>query len=60
MSLSVESLEAMYKNNYCMMESQVYSLTELDNMMPWERYIYINLYIKSTREKIELMKKQRK
>jgi len=55
----VESLQAMYRNNYCLVESQIYTLAELENMIPWERQIYINLYIKSTREKVELMKKRR-
>jgi len=33
-----------------------YSLTELDNMMPWEREIYVGLlmkYIKEENERIE-------
>ena len=38
------------------MQHHKYSLTELDNMMPWEREIYVGLlqnWIKEENEKIE-------
>ena len=58
--MSMESLESMYKNNYCLLESKIYNLFDLENMMPWERYIYINLYIKSMKEKTERIKRKSK
>ena len=39
-----------------MMQHHDYSLTELENMMPWEREIYIGLlmeYIKEENERID-------
>jgi hypothetical protein len=39
-----------------MMQHHNYSLTELDDMMPWEREIYVGLllnYIKEEKEKQE-------
>ena len=39
-----------------MMQHHNYSLTELENMIPWEREIYIGLlvnYIKEENERIE-------
>ena len=39
-----------------MMQHHKYSLTELDNMLPWERQIYVALlieYIKEENEKME-------
>ena len=39
-----------------MMQHHKYSLTELDEMMPWEREIYVRLlmeYIKKENERIE-------
>ena len=39
-----------------MMQNHKYSLTELDEMMPWEREIYVSLlmeYIKKENERIE-------
>jgi hypothetical protein len=39
-----------------MMQHHKYSLTELDNMVPWEREIYVSLlqeYIKEENERIK-------
>jgi hypothetical protein len=39
-----------------MMQHHNYSLSELDNMMPWEREIYLGLlmnYLKEEKERIE-------
>jgi hypothetical protein len=58
--MSMESLESMYKNNYCLLESEIYTLTDLENMLPWERYIYINLYVKSMKEKAERIKRRKR
>ena len=43
------------------MQHHDYSLTELDNMMPWERDIYVGLlmeWIKEENERIEKEKTQ--
>ena len=42
-----------------MMQHHKYSLTELDNMMPWEREIYVallNRYIQEENERIKQKK----
>tara|TARA_A100001011_G_scaffold130396_1_gene137412 strand:- start:2172 stop:2306 length:135 start_codon:yes stop_codon:yes gene_type:complete len=44
------------------MQHHKYSLTELDNMMPWEREIYINLlmqFVKEENDEIEKQKRQK-
>ena len=44
-----------------MMQHHNYSLTELDNMIPWEREIYIGLllnFLKEERERIEEEKRR--
>jgi len=38
-----ESLESYYKTNFALIQHHKYSLTELENMIPWEREIYIAL-----------------
>ena len=40
------------------MQHHKYSLTELDNMMPWEREIYINLLLQHLEEEKEKEKKR--
>ena len=41
------------------MQHHNYSLTELDNLMTWEREIYIGLLIKYLKEEEERIKKER-
>ena len=36
-------LEAYFRINFAMMQFHKYSLTELENMIPWERDIYVGL-----------------
>ena len=43
MIMSHMDLEAYYRINFAMMQFHKYSLTELENMMPWERDIYVGL-----------------
>ena len=38
-----EDLESYYKLNFALMQHHKYSLTELENMIPWEREVYLTL-----------------
>jgi hypothetical protein len=38
-----ENLASYYKINFALIQHHKYSLTELENMMPWEREIYVSL-----------------
>ena len=54
-ALSHDSLENYYQTNFALMQHHKYSLTELDNMMPWERDIYLGLlmnYLKEEKERL--------
>tara|TARA_Y100001938_G_scaffold148671_1_gene233070 strand:+ start:1715 stop:1897 length:183 start_codon:yes stop_codon:yes gene_type:complete len=37
------NLENYFRLNFALMQYHKYSLTELENMMPWERDIYVGL-----------------
>ena len=37
------SLESYYETNFALVQHHKYSLTELENMLPWEREVYIAL-----------------
>jgi hypothetical protein len=41
------------------MQHHKYSLTELNNMVPWEREIYIGLLMQHIKEENEKRKKQK-
>ena len=52
--LSQHSLVEIYRTNFALMHHHKYSLTELENMIPWERDIYLTLlveYIASEEER---------
>ena len=38
-----EDLESYFKTNFALMQHHEYSLTELENMIPWEREVYLTL-----------------
>tara|TARA_X000000368_G_scaffold415605_1_gene407686 strand:- start:5941 stop:6114 length:174 start_codon:yes stop_codon:yes gene_type:complete len=38
-----EDLISYYKTNFALMQHHKYSLSDIENMIPWEREIYITL-----------------
>ncbi|HAI36798.1 MAG TPA: hypothetical protein DCM40_00965 [Maribacter sp.] len=59
-ALSHESLQDYYKLNFGMIQHHKWSLTEIDNMIPWEREIYTGLLINHLEQEKELMEKNNK
>ena len=49
-------LENYFKLNFALMQYHKYSLTEIENMIPWERDIYVSL-LKDHLEQEELKHK---
>ena len=41
--MSHTSLEVYYKTNFALLQYHKYSLTELENMIPWEREVYVTM-----------------
>ena len=60
MTLSHDSLSNYYQTNFAMMQHHKYSLTELENMLPWEREIYLTMLIKYLEEENEKIKMQQR
>jgi hypothetical protein len=54
--MSSESLINYYKTNFALMQHHKYSLTELEEMMPFEREIYITLLTQFIKEENERAK----
>jgi hypothetical protein len=50
------NLENYLKLNFSLMQYHKYSLTEIENMMPWERDIYVILLKNHLEEEEEKMK----
>jgi|TARA_B100000700_G_scaffold4783_1_gene5432 hypothetical protein len=53
-----DSLENYYKTNFALMQHHKYSLTELENMIPWERDVYVNLLIAHIQEEERRQKQE--
>jgi hypothetical protein len=50
MNLSHENLNNHYKTNFALMQYHNYSLAEIENMIPFEREIYIALLMQYLEE----------
>jgi len=46
-----------FETNFAMMQYHKYSLTEIENMVPWERQIYIALLVNHLKEEKERMER---
>ena len=47
--LGYDSLMNFFKTNFSLMQYHKYNLSDIENMMPWEKFIYVdmlNQYIK--------------
>ena len=51
------NLENYFKRNFALMQYHKYSLTEIENMIPWERDVYLGL-LQAHHEEEELKRKQ--
>jgi len=52
------NLETYFRVNFALMQYHKYSLTEIENMMPWERDIYVGLLRQHLEEEEQKNKKQ--
>jgi hypothetical protein len=54
-----DSLANMYQLNFALMQHHKYSLSELENMIPFERDIYVTLLKNFLEEQEERLKQQK-
>jgi len=53
-------LEGYYKTNFALMQHHKYSLSELENMMPFERQVYVSLLMQHLEQVKNEQEKQRR
>lgn len=53
---SYDNLTNYFKTNFAMMQHHKYSLVELEGMIPWERFIYVDML----KEHIKILEQQRR
>ena len=57
-ALSHESLVNYYSVNYQLIQTHKYSLNELEDMIPWEREIYLAMLMDEVKAKHDAAKEQ--
>ena len=63
MSLSHETLENYYTTNFQLIQHFHYSLNEVENLIPWEREVYLSMllnHLKEVKEQQQLENMRRK
>ena len=58
--LCYDDLKNYYKTNFSLMQHHKYSLTELENMIPWERDIYVAMLIQYLEEENQKLKERQR
>tara|TARA_R110000772_G_scaffold99174_1_gene198794 strand:+ start:72617 stop:72820 length:204 start_codon:yes stop_codon:yes gene_type:complete len=56
MMFGYDNLVNWYKTNFNLMQFHKYSLSDLENMIPWERHLYIDLlkdHVKKENDRIQ-------
>jgi hypothetical protein len=57
-SLGHESVINYYQTNFNLMQHHKYSLTEVENLIPWEKEIYIHLLMQYIEEENQRNREQ--
>jgi hypothetical protein len=53
-----DSLSNHFQTNFALMQHHKYSLNELNDMMPWERNVYVTMLLRFIEEENEKLKQQ--
>ena len=59
-ALSHDSLTNYFETNFALMQHHKYSLSELENMLPWEREVYVSLLVNDLKEEKERREHEKK
>ena len=54
------SLEGYFQSTFSMIQHHKWSLTEIENMLPWERDIYVDKLIEYITEENQRIKEQQR
>jgi len=60
MALSHESLHKYFEDNFALMYYHKASISDIENMLPWERYVYLGMLERKVEEELEEMQQWNK
>ena len=58
MALSHDNLITYYKTNYQLMQNHNWTISDIDNMIPWEREIYVTMLVEDLKAQREEQQRQ--
>lgn len=56
--LGYDNLMNYFKTNFSLMQHHKYSLYDIENMMPWEKFIYVDMLKQHIKHQEDLMRDQ--
>ena len=56
--LGYDNLMNYYKTNFSLMQHHKYSLSDIENMMPWEKFIYVDMLKQYIKHQEDMMRDQ--
>ena len=55
-----DNLQNYFETNFALIQPHKYSISDLDNMIPWEKSLYVNMLIRHIEEENEKIKLQQR
>lgn len=56
--LGYDSLMNFFRTNFSLMQHHKYNLSDIENMMPWEKFIYVDMLSQHIKHQEDLMRDQ--
>ena len=56
--LGYDNLMNYFKTNFSLMQHHKYSLSDIENMMPWEKFIYVDMLKQYIKHQEDMMRDQ--
>ena len=56
--LGYDSLMNYFKTNFSLMQHHKYSLSDIENLIPWEKFIYVDMLKQHIKNQEDLMRDQ--
>ena len=56
--LGYDSLMNYYKTNFSLMQHHKYNLSDIENMMPWEKFLYVDMLKQYIKQQEDLARDQ--
>jgi len=59
MTVRYDNLKNYFETNFALMQHHKYNLSDIDDMIPWEKSVYVNMLLKYIEEENEKLQQQK-